>query len=119
MGKLLEHAKRELELVGLFDDDSDYDGMIGHAVMKMVEVFSGEGHSGFSAMMTLDVFCRVAKFKTLTPLTNDPDEWMEISDDGELQSTRCSSCFSNDNLQTYYDIDDGGRENPQDFVKKT
>lgn len=34
---LKDHAKRELALAGLFDKDSDYAGMIGHAVMKMIE----------------------------------------------------------------------------------
>ena len=44
--------------------------------------------------------------KTLTPLTADPDEWYSYDKDQptKYQSKRCSSCFSDDDLKTYYDI---------------
>lgn len=114
MSNLVRHAEFELRRAGLFDKDSDYDGMIGEAVMKMIKVFSEEGHSGYSAMLTLKVFNEVAKFKTLTPITSSPDEWMQVSPDimpdgspTVWQSIRQSSCFSNDGGKTYYDIDAG------------
>lgn len=45
----LEHAQHWVESRGLLGDDSDYGGMLGEAVIRMAETFSGEGHSGMSA----------------------------------------------------------------------
>ena len=109
---LVKHAETELRLAGLFDANSDYEGMLGQSVLALVRCFSAQGHSGFSAQMTLNVFNRVARFKTLTEITSDPSEWRNISDmtPGESpavwQNLRQSSCFSNDGGKTYYDIDD-------------
>lgn len=46
---LCQHAKRELQLAGLFDQDSDYEGMLGTAVYEIIKVFAQQGHSGASA----------------------------------------------------------------------
>jgi hypothetical protein len=114
MSNLVKHAEFELRRAGLFDKDSDYDGMLGQAVLDLVKTFSQEGHSGYSAHLTLDIFNKVARFKTLTPITSNPDEWMQVSPDmmpdgspTVRQNTRQSSCFSNDGGKTYYDIDAG------------
>ena len=110
MGKLVDHARRELEKAGLFNEDSDYGGMLGEDVMKMVEVFAAQGHSGSSAQVTLAIFARVAAWKPLTPLTPNPAEWVEVKglvDKTETmawQSTRNPACFSEDGGKTYYDI---------------
>ena len=47
MSNLVEFAKKELELAGLFDKDSDYNGMIGGAVLKMVKDFADGGIVAF------------------------------------------------------------------------
>lgn len=108
---LVEHAKKELQLAGLFDKDSDYGGMIGESVMELIKVLSKHGHSGLSHSITMQVFNKVADFKVLTSITNNPDEWMEITNGGKnspplWQSNRQCSCFSNDGGKTYYDIDE-------------
>lgn len=103
MSNLVKHAEFELRKAGLFDSDSDYNGMIAEAVMKLVKTHAEEGHSGMSHAVTLRVFNKVVNFKSLTPLTNDPNEWMEVHD-GMWQNRRQSSCFSDDGLKTYYDI---------------
>jgi len=41
MSNLVEHAKRELTLAGLFNKDSDYGGMMGDSVMELMEVLIG------------------------------------------------------------------------------
>lgn len=112
---LVKHAEEELRRAGLFDTDSDYGGMLGRSVMKMVEVFAAEGHSGYSASMALAAFNRVARFQTLTPLTNDPAEWMDVkefdpSGPGVWQNRRDSSYFSNDGGKTGYSVDDPERK---------
>lgn len=92
MSNLVDHARRELKIAGLFDKDSDYGGMLGDAIMKMVEQFADEGHSGFSAMMAISAFQKVAAFEPLTPLTGSDDEWGEVAAD-LFQNKRCCHVF--------------------------
>lgn len=101
---LVEHAKSELDRAGLLAKDSDYNGMVGEAVLELVEVFAAQGHSGFSAELTRSAFDRVISYKPLTPITSDPEEWHEVAD-GVWQSTRQHSLFSNNGGKTWYDID--------------
>lgn len=61
-----EDAKLNLEMAGLFNKDSDYGGMIGDAVMKLVNTHFDEGHSGFSHEMALAVFNKVVRGHALT-----------------------------------------------------
>ena len=37
---IIDHATTELEIAGLFDNDSDYNGAIGEAVMELIEAVS-------------------------------------------------------------------------------
>lgn len=99
---LVEFARSELEIAGLFDKDGDYGGMLGAAVLKMVEQFADEGHSGMSAGMAIALFKKVASFEPLTPLTGSDDEWNEVGP-GVFQNRRCSRVFK-ENGQAY-DID--------------
>ncbi len=89
--------------------------MVAKAVLELVDVLSKQGHSGFSASMTLAIFDRVARFKPLTPLTSSPDEWNEIGD-GHWQSRRCPSVFSYDGGKTWYDIDDNMKQTHMEEV---
>jgi len=61
-----EDARKNLEMAGLFEDDSAYDGMIGRAVMKLVNCHCDEGHSGFSHELTIRIFNEVINGKALT-----------------------------------------------------
>jgi len=108
---LVTHAEAELTKAGLFKEDSDYNGMIGKAVLELMKSFSKQGHSGFSAMLTLDVFSRLAKWKTLTPITDNPEEWNDVSDmsgskEPFWQNKRQPDCFSKDGGKTYYSLDE-------------
>lgn len=111
MSSLVDHAKYELELAGMFDKDSDYDGMLGNAVLELVKVFAKQGHSGFSAGRTLALFDAVANFKNLTPIGTTDDEWMDVAEmtadgKGMWQNKRRGTTFSRDGGKTWYDIDD-------------
>jgi hypothetical protein len=106
---LVNHARCELQRVGLFDKDSDYDGMLGDAVIELMERFAGQGHSGFSAMRTLELFYRLAQFKPLGPITNDCNEWSNVTEFGNRklwQSRRRPDLFSYDQGKTYYSVDE-------------
>jgi len=74
------HAKFELELAGFFDEDSDYGGAIGEAVMELMEVFAKQGHSGGSAPIVASLFHKLANYKPLGPITGKDEEWGDISD---------------------------------------
>ena len=103
MSNLVDHAKLELETAGLLSKESDYDGMIGEAVLELVEKFAEQGHSGFSANLTVNAFEKVARFLPLAPLTGADDEWNEISE-GVFQNKRCGHVFK-DADGSAYDIE--------------
>lgn len=98
---LVEYAKSELARIGR-DEDGMQD-MINKDILSIVEVFSEQGHSDFSAGYALSVLERLLRFKPLTPLTGEDDEWNEISN-GTQQNKRCSSVFRNAD-GTAHDID--------------
>lgn len=99
-GNLNGYAWDELHLQGLFDKDSDYNGMLGTSVMELIKLFSSQGHSGGSAAATIYLFNKLAKFEPLSALTNDPDEWVEVGY-GMWQNRRKGDAFSEDNGKTY------------------
>ena len=98
---LVEHARKELAEAGLFDIDSDYDGMLGEAVLELIQKFSEQGHSGMSASMTISLFEKLARFKPLTPLTGEDDEWIDV-DDNTYQNRRHPSIFKDQDGQAYW-----------------
>lgn len=51
-----EFAKKYLDYVGAFDKDSSYGGMLGDAIMALVEAHSAQGHSGNSAQIVNEAF---------------------------------------------------------------
>lgn len=107
---LIEHAKHELELSGIFDKDADYGGALAESVMELIEVFSKQGHSGFSADMISDLFNKLSRFKPISPLTGKDEEWCEIGD-GMFQNKRNSAVFK--------DGKDGKAYYINAYVKKT
>lgn len=108
---LVDHAREELKRAGLFDEDSDYGGAVGKAVMRLIEVMAADRHSGGSAQITLAAFDRVVRGRPLTPITSDPSEWMDVADavpgksPGVWQNRRAFSVFSEDGGKTWYDLD--------------
>lgn len=106
-------AKKELEIAGLFDKDSDYNGMLGEAVLELIQKFASQGHSGGSAAVVTAVFDRLVRWKPLSEISDNSDEWQLVTDDDPrvpgkslYQSRRLSSAFSNDGGKTYWDIDE-------------
>lgn len=92
MSSLAEHARRELTSAGWFKKDVLYDGMVGTAVMELIDLFAKQGHSGMSAQIVLSLFNTVGSFKPIGPLTGADDEWIEVGD-GLYQNIRCSRVF--------------------------
>lgn len=104
------HAKREMELAGMFDKDADYDGELAPTILEVVDKFSEFGHSGMSALISIQVLEKLLRFENLTPLTDNPDEWMDRSEESGgnkmWQNKRNSACFSEDGGKTYYNINE-------------
>lgn len=95
---MLLFAEDELRRAGWFDEDNDYGGALGPAVLKLLKIHAKEGHSGYSSLLVADLFHHLVGFKPLTPLTGDDDEWVEVGREigcGEpiYQNKRCPTVF--------------------------
>jgi|688.fasta_scaffold1515428_1 hypothetical protein len=104
----------EFRAAGWVDDKGEYcdemQGMICDHVLKLLDVFADEGHSGSSAPYAVNLFKTLAMFEPIVPLTGEDWEWTEIaremsgSNNGTLyQNKRCSRVFKDDGGA--YDID--------------
>jgi len=113
---LYQHALQELKIAGMFDEDSDYDGMLGKAIMDVVEAFCRQGHSGGSASIVLQAMPKLLAWENLTPITDDPKYWMNVQEqygedgaghgmEGVWQCRRNPALFSLDGGKTYYHVD--------------
>lgn len=95
---LIEHARRELTLIG--EDTDTADGLV-----NVVEAFAAMGHSGGSAAVCIPMIEKLLRFQPLSPLTNDPAEWQKVGGFGgepSWQNVRDSSAFSHDGGRTYW-----------------
>ena len=104
---LVQYAESELDRIGMTDED-EYNGMMRKHLLHMVKEFADEGHSGFSASYALQCLKKLLKFKPLSPLTGEDDEWSDVSSiSGKpyYQNKRCSSVFKDGKDGQAYDID--------------
>ena len=85
------HARRELELLGEEPE-------IVEGYLKMIQIFADMRHSGGSASVFIPTLTRLLWFKNLTPLTDDPDEWVHHT---TWQNVRNGEAFSDDGGKTY------------------
>jgi hypothetical protein len=102
---LLNHAKNELDAIGMDETDS-MNGKMRKHILHMVEEFSKAGHSGFSSSYAIDVLSKLLKYEPLCPLTGDDDEWVNVAEDNGYplyQNKRASRVFKNNDVA--YDID--------------
>lgn len=106
MSNLVEHAKRELELLG--EEKEIIDGYL-----KVVQAFADMGHSGGSASAAIPIITQLLQFKNLLPLTDGPEEWHHheaetygVSED-IWQNKRNGEAFSHDGGKTYYLLSEG------------
>lgn len=107
MNNYEKHAWREFRAAGWVDENNKFNDemqeMICQHVLKLLNVFNGEGHSGTSAPYTISVFEKLASFKPIAPLTGEDWEWNDVSEyggrnDGPLyQNKRCGNVFKDAN----------------------
>jgi hypothetical protein len=99
MSNLVEHAKKEFEILG-WPGDNEMQQMMCDNLIELLQVFSDQGHSGFSGNYCLSYFGKLARFDSISPLTGKDEEWQEIAE-GEYQNKRDSSVFKK-NGQAYW-----------------
>ena len=96
MSNLEKHAWLEFKAAGWIDEKNQFEDemqeVICKHVLKLLEVFADEGHSGSSAPYTVDLFKKLAMFEPVVPLTGEDWEWHEPSE-GVFQNIRCSHVF--------------------------
>lgn len=108
MSNLVEHARRELELIG--EDPEVISGLL-----NVVQAFADMGHSGGSASIAIPMINQLLQFKPLSPLTDDPEDWFYHGEEiwgepgGIWQNRRNSEAFSKDGGKTYYLLSDNDR----------
>lgn len=97
MSNLVEHAKKEFQLVGWSDAngvfEDDMQGEVCSQVCELLELFSSHRHSGTSAPYAIRLFEKLARFQVLSPLTNSPEEWSNSIDPETWQNVRDSRVF--------------------------
>ena len=104
MSNLVEHAKRELELAGQWKEDPAY----SQSIVAAVAAFASYGHSGGSASVAIEQLHRLLCFEALSPLTSDPDEWIDhskISSAPIWQNKRDTRAMSNNGGQTWWYVE--------------
>lgn len=108
MNELIEHAKAELRIIRLENDP------IGNKTIELLEILSQQEHTPGTAMKTLFLFDKLAKWQALTPLTSNKNEWEEIttvSMERQLwQSKRNPRFFSRDNGKHWYKEEKGEKK---------
>jgi hypothetical protein len=105
MTNLVDWAKEELARIGGQDDEMQQ--AMNRDILQIVETFSDQGHSGFSAGYALNIIKRLLNWKPILPLTGEDDEWGETykgDEEKTQQNKRCSAVFRKnyDNSTAYY-----------------
>ena len=100
---LVLHAERELKLAGMFDKDADYSGALAPTIVRVVKVFSKQEYSGAAASIAISILGKLLRFQTLTPITSNPDEWVDVGN-SMWQNKRNPAMFSKDGGKTWYQV---------------
>lgn len=108
MGALREYAEMELASIGYDDNCDGIDLSMKNSVLELIDVFSRQGHSGFSANECVNLFNRLARMEPLKPIMCTDDEWFDVSDiSGEpfFQNKRHSAVFKKGKNEKPYFLD--------------
>lgn len=105
---MVEKAKLELGILGMSENAEDgpnkwmADNVL--ELLSLLQLFSSQGHSGFSAPYCISIFTKLAKFENLSLLTLKDNEFVHDQfEKGSSQNMRKSSIFKD--AKGIYDID--------------
>ena len=98
---IVEHIKREMP-----ESDEPMQAMMRSHLIRMGQLFSIEGHSGFSSSYAVSALEKLLRLEPLGPLTGEPDEWtwLDYGDEMKAQNKRCGHVFMRAD-GTAYDIE--------------
>ena len=123
MSNIVKHLDREWDVMGWpketlyrgdriaigvededeFGKDAVYNDPQAHTyqnLKQLLDTFSSQGHSGFSASYTINLFKKLVNFLPISPLTGEESEWNFIGD-GKKQNSRCSHVFMDSDGRAY------------------
>lgn len=100
------YAINELTRIGMYGSGDEMNDAMCEHILKMVNVFAEEGHSGFSANYAINILQKLLRFEPLSPLTGEDDEWQlcEYSDRETYQNKRLGRVFKEGKDGQAYDI---------------
>jgi hypothetical protein len=84
----------------MIDSGEEYNDWASKAILDLIELFSSQSHSGFTAPYVASVFYRLAMFKPISPLTGEDDEWNDVGN-GHFQNKRCPMVFKDADGKAY------------------
>jgi hypothetical protein len=99
-----DFAIDELTRIGMHNSNDEYDISLSNHILTMIDTFSKEGHSGFSASVSVQILEKLLRYEPLSPLTGDDDEWADVDLDF-YQNKRCHHVFKNKDDGRAYDLD--------------
>jgi hypothetical protein len=109
MKNLVEHAKEELKKAGIDPHDAV-------KILDMIRIFADTRPSGTSGEIMASIVTDLMAHKNLTPLTDDPSEWVHYGEEmwgergGIWQNTRNPKAFSRDRGKHYWLLEDRPNE---------
>ncbi|MCL4419547.1 hypothetical protein M1146_05620 [Patescibacteria group bacterium] len=103
MTNIETYAIDELTRIGMYGSGDEMNDAMCEHILKMVNVFAEEGHSGFSANYAISILQKLLRFEPLSPLTGEDDEWNEVGD-GHYQNKRFSRVFKEGKDGQAYDM---------------
>lgn len=107
MNNYHNHAMEEFRAAGWINDKGEYNDDMQEAickhVLKLLDVFSTEGHTGSTAPYAIGLFSRLAKFEPIAPLTGEDSEWIkhDYGSSVTYQNKRASHVFKDEDGQAY------------------
>ena len=95
--KLVAHARRELEIAGLFNKESVHEGKIGRSTLALSKLFDKvtEGDPAMMEQVYLS-FNQIVTGELLSPPTTNPAEWEPIEGANAWRNVRCPFYMSSD-----------------------
>lgn len=105
---LVEFAKMELDRILETCEDQDSkecQEKINYDIMQIIQTFSEQGHTGFTANYALNILERLLRYQPLSDLTGEDSEWINTSEFGSgqtsYQNKRCPSIFKDKDGKAY------------------
>jgi len=116
MSHPLNHAIVELALIGQDAEDPAFT----QSILAAISAFESYGHSGASHEIGVDMLTRLLRRENLSPLTDEPTEWTNRSEESGYalwQNNRNPSCFSEDGGLSYYDLSEDRHDDAGGLVR--